>query len=94
MSTTTRTTIALDTGLLRTAKDRAKREDCTLGQYIARSLQRTIPEDDARTPEPEPVYLPTVSGGVPNPAIDWSSNASIQEFLDAEDLKQGRLPRW
>ncbi|MCL2316002.1 MAG: hypothetical protein FWC46_02800 [Actinomycetia bacterium] len=94
MSITTRTTIAIDSGLLQTAKAAARRQGCTLGQYISQALQHTILDDATPRPAPAPVALPVAGGGVPNPGIDWSSNASIMDVLDAADLAEGRLPRW
>ena len=93
MSTMTRTTIAIDAGLLRTAKARASRQGCTLGQYITQAVQREVIHGDASRSEPVSVVLPTAEGGLPNPAIDWTSNASILGVLDEADLREGRLPR-
>lgn len=83
-----RTTIAIDDGLLATAKHRARQKHCTLGQLIEESLQ-TYLASDVGAEEAPPLPVSSARGGL-RPGVDLSTNRAIYEFLDGEDRLQGR----
>ena len=79
-----RTTVNIDEHLLAAAKDLAEARGGTLGSVLEEALQRLLAAR-AEAPVPGPP-IPVFRGGTGgNPAIDWTSNASIEEFLDEDD---------
>jgi hypothetical protein len=77
-----RTTVNIDEHLLAAAKDRAQEQGVTLGSVLEEAIQRLLAAPAAAAAPPE---IPVFKGSGANPAIDWTSNAAIEEFLDAAD---------
>jgi hypothetical protein len=75
-----RTTISIDEELLATARDRARTQGQTLGQFIESSLRRELAVTERRSSRPTvPVYR---SGTGPHPGLDLTSNRALHEALD------------
>ena len=83
----TRTTVALDSGVLGTAKKLATEQNLTLGQLITEALQRHIIDTSPRN-QPHQVILPTSGHGGLRPGINLNSNAEISAILDQEDIER------
>jgi len=76
-----RTTLAIDDGLLRRAKQRAHAEGKTLGQYVEDAVRRDLA---AAPPPPTAVELPIFTRGTGmRPGIDPSSNRALYDALDS-----------
>jgi hypothetical protein len=83
-----RTTVAINDDLLAKAKATARRRSQTLGQFLEDAIRVHLAGDRALRDIPP---LPVMEGtGGMNPAIDPTSNAAMQEFLD-EDLPFEKL---
>ena len=79
-----RTTISIDDELLATARERARAQGQTLGQFVESSLRRQLAVGECGGPRPAvPVYR---SGTGPRPGLDLTSNRALIEALD-EDLE-------
>ncbi|MCL2787460.1 MAG: hypothetical protein FWD59_03050 [Micrococcales bacterium] len=85
---TTRTTVAIDSGLLSTAKDLATLRHQTLGVLIEESLRAHLV---APTPSADDTPLPTFKSGGLRPGIDPSSSADLFAILDDEDMARWSL---
>jgi len=81
----TRTTISIDEGLLKTAKNTARRNNQTLGQLIAEAVQRHI-VDSVDPQGIRKIVLSTAGHGGVRPGVNISSNAELSELLDEENL--------
>jgi hypothetical protein len=82
-----RTTVTIDDKLLELVKDRAREEGTTLGGLMERSLRRYLATPTPTTGPPIPVFR---GGGGFRPGIDPSSNASMFDAADEEDLEAQR----
>ena len=81
-----RTTVAIDDGLLATAKRRARLEDRTLGQLVEASLRAYLTAEVAGEPLPQlPVFRSELQ-----PGVRLDSNAALNEFLANEDIERMR----
>ncbi len=78
-----RTTIRLDTALLRQAKRRAADTGRTLTALIAEGL-RTILARPARPATPARSGLPAAGEGGLRPGVDLDNTAALHEVMDAE----------
>jgi hypothetical protein len=75
-----RTTISIDGELLATARERARSEGLTLGQFIESSLRSQLARTERRSPPPAvPVYR---GGSGPRPGLDLTSSRALHEVLD------------
>jgi hypothetical protein len=75
-----RTTISIDDELLAAARERARSQGQTLGQFIEGSLRRQLAAADQGGARPVvPVYH---SGTGPRPGLDLTSNRALLEALD------------
>jgi len=75
-----RTTISIDDELLATAREQARSQGQTLGQFIESSLRRQLVMADRRGPRP---VVPVYRGGTgPRPGLDLTSNRALLEALD------------
>lgn len=75
-----RTTISIDDEPLATARERARSQGQTLGQFVESSLRRQLAAGESRGPRPVvPVYR---SGTGPRPGLDLTSNRALIEALD------------
>lgn len=75
-----RTTISIDDELLGAARERARSQGQTLGQFIESSLRRQLAVTERRSPRPAvPVYR---NGTGPRPGLDLTSNRALHEALD------------
>ncbi len=75
-----RTTISIDDELLATARERARSQGQTLGQFVESSLRRQLAVGERGSPRPVvPVYR---SGTGPRPGLDLTSNRALIEALD------------
>jgi len=79
-----RTTVAIDDGLLKTAKLRAEAERVTLGVLMEAALRLylTQPDDRPQFGPPLPVFE---GGGSLAPGVDLTSNAALYEVMYAEE---------
>jgi len=79
-----RTTVAIDDGLLKTAKQHAEAEQVTLGRLIETALRLYLarPEDRPRFGPPLPVFR---GGGSLATGVDLTSNAALYESMYAEE---------
>jgi hypothetical protein len=75
-----RTTVAIDDGLLAKAKTTARKRSQTLGEFLEDAIRVYLADERARGPIP-PIPVMKGTGGM-NPAIDPTSNAAMQEFMD------------
>ena len=82
-----RTTIDINDALLIQAKNRAARERRTLTAFVEEALRAQL-SDRPRKAGAVPRIPILGGGGTANPDIDWTSNASMLDFL--EDGKPGR----
>lgn len=82
-----RTTVNLDEKLLELAKDRAREQGLTLGDLLEKSLQHYLTLPEPAVGPPIPVFR---GGGGFRPGIDPSSNASMFDAADEEDIEAGR----
>jgi len=75
-----RTTVAIDDGLLKTAKQHAEARKMTLGQVIEEGLRLYLAraEESAQFGPPLPVFD---GGGGWRPDVDLTSNASMFDAL-------------
>ena len=80
----TRTTVAIDDGLLATAKHLAAERHHTLGDLVTAALQQHI-ADSLVPRSDQPIVLPTSGRGGVRPGVNLSSNAEIAALLDEED---------
>jgi hypothetical protein len=82
-----RTTVAIDDGLLKTAKQHAEARKMTLGQVIEEGLRLYLArtEESAQFGPPLPVFT---RGTGMAPGIDPTSNASMLDALDALDEEE------
>lgn len=75
-----RTTISIDDELLITARERARSQGQTLGQFVESSLRRQLAVTDSHGPRP---VVPVYRGGTgPRPGLDLTSNRTLHEALD------------
>jgi hypothetical protein len=76
-----RTTISIEDGLLRAARQRGLEQGMTLGGVIEDALRRTL--DSAQTGAVERVPLPvsTRRGGV-RPGVDVADGARLRDVMD------------
>lgn len=86
-----RTTIAIDDGLLETAKAHARERHLTLGQLIEAGLRRELACSEAE-PEIGPP-LPVFHGSGLLPGIDSTSNASMAAAVSDKNEEFARLRR-
>ncbi len=85
-----RTTISIDDNLLEAAKKRASQRSQTLGQYVEEAVRLSLVEPRKRS-EPEiPVFD---GGGTVRAGIDLTSNRSLYDALDDEELNDGGEPK-
>ncbi len=78
-----RTTVAIDDGLLNTARVRAESDRKTLGGVIEAALQVYFSWVEERSVQGPP--LPVHAGGGLQPGVDLGSNASLHELMYAEE---------
>jgi len=81
----TRTTVAIDSGVLTAAKRVADEQHRTLGQLVTAALQRHLVE--TASPAVSPVALPTFGHGGLRPGVDLNSNAELSARLNDESDK-------
>jgi len=74
-----RTTVSIDDALLERAKQRALRNNMTLGSFVEDALRAKLAELEQRTAA---VSLPTFGSGGFIAGVDPSSNRSLYEALD------------
>ena len=75
-----RTTVSIDEQLLATARERARSQGQTLGQFVEDALRRELAVTERRGLRPVvPVYR---SGTGPRPGLDLTSNRALLEALD------------
>lgn len=75
-----RTTIAIDDGLLRSAKRRARQLGITLGELVEKGLRREIAFGGFEGDDPP---IPVFDGKLGSqPGVDLTSNRSLYELLD------------
>lgn len=75
-----RTTLSIDDGLLAAARDCARRQGRTLGEFVEASLRRQLAAGDGGEDRPDvPVFT---SGSGPRPGLDLTSNRALHEALD------------
>lgn len=79
-----RTTLAIDDGLLATAKHRARQRHCTLGQLVEASLQQYLSQEPVVGDAP-PLPIFTGKLGV-RPGIDFADPRTALRILDDEDV--------
>ena len=83
-----RTTVRLPTELLRRAKRKAAAEGRTLTSLIEDGLRRVVSEDRQKPKKPRgPVPVSSATGG-PQPGIDISDSAALQEMEDLEYIER------
>ncbi|BBH16827.1 hypothetical protein Back2_11140 [Nocardioides baekrokdamisoli] len=83
-----RTTLAIDDGLLATAKHRAQQKNCTLGQLVETSLQAYL---SAEIVDEAPPLLPVFRSAYrPGARAVVESPRALKEFLDDEDTEHLR----
>lgn len=75
-----RTTVAINDDLLAKAKVAARKRAVTLGEFLEEAIRVYLADERVRGDIP-PIPVMKGSGGM-NPAIDPTSNAAMQEFLD------------
>ncbi len=87
-----RTTVDIADSVLKRAKRYASDRDMRLSQIVNDALLVLLHETEKRAAKREPFKMPNFPGEL-NPAIDFTSNASIQAALDEEfrDPKSGEL---
>ena len=76
-----RTTVRLDDGLLREAKEHAARSGRTLTALIEDALRRALAEAKRR-PERPPPKLPTFRGDGLHPGVDLDDSAALLDLLE------------
>lgn len=77
-----RTTISIETRLLKAAKKRARQAGITLGQLVERALRRELERPAKPAARPEiPVFR---GGGGVRPGVDVTSMRGILEALDRD----------
>lgn len=83
-----RTTLAIDDGLLATAKRRAHEKDCTLGQVVEASLRAYLSADIVHEATPE---LPVFKGKLGyQPGVNLDSPRALKDFLADEEIERMR----
>ncbi len=82
----TRTTIAVDSGVLETAKQVAARQQRTLGQLVTEALQRQFAQ--GLSTERREVALPVAGSGGLRPGVNLNSNAELSAAMDEEDVNR------
>lgn len=87
-----RTTVNIDDGLLRTTKQRAEEEGRTLGELVEVAVRHYLAQAVVDPSEGPP--LPVFDGvsGL-RPGIDPTSNASMLDAVEAEEIEAYRTPR-
>ena len=78
-----RTTIRMDDGLLRQAKEYAARTGTSLTRLIEDAVRELLARSAARVREP--VRLPTCDGEGLQPGVDLDDTASLIDLMDAGD---------
>jgi hypothetical protein len=77
-----RTTLSIDTNLLRSAKKKAQQLGLTLGELVERALRRELERPARPTARPE---IPVFRGGTGvRPGVDASSMRGLLEALDRD----------
>ena len=76
-----RTTVRLDDGLLREAKEHAARSGRTLTALIEDALRRALAEAKRRPERPTP-KLPTFRGDGLQPGVDLDDSAALLDLLE------------
>jgi hypothetical protein len=76
-----RTTISIEDGLLRAAKQRGLERDMTLGAVIEDALRTVL--DPARASAGRPVPLPvSIRRGGTRPGVDVADGARLRDVMD------------
>lgn len=79
-----RTTIRMDDGLLRQAKEYAAHTGTTLTRVIENALRELLARR-RRHRDREPVRLPTFAGEGLQPGVDLDDTASLIDVMDESD---------